>query len=392
MNNLKNLKLKAADKIARQEAATVVKGQNLTQTNDEEAPRFYVLRLELDEGVEVFLSGAKPLIPLQASLVKAFDDLIKARLDLDWTIEQFWEWAKDFEGGFLNFTIGARGDFAKRIKDKTPWGQKYEHRPRILELKKPEEQSKKTGEQSKKPGEQSKKSFYKSVLLYPDRSAEDKFEIFTGTYKEIASLIINWWNQKTSGSRESDRNSDVQMLSGHPKIYLYFEEPRERDEKNPQRGRLSFRLMSETEVSISVASIKKIASKIQEIFGKKEGYFWEKGKRYANYNHWELGYKLQILSPSVADGEQIIKDILRIQGHVFSRARMTYSQNQGEAEAFPKKPGKQRILGEEVVLPERRRSGKTRFRYATVKLGSFSKEVVIFSNDSKHPTDLRFRQ
>jgi hypothetical protein len=377
MNNLKSLKLKAADKIARQEAATVIKGQNLAKINDEEAPRFYVLKLELDEGVEVFLSGAKPLIPLQASLVKAFDDLIKARLDSDWTLKQFWEWAKDFEGGLLMFTVGARGDFAKRIKDKTPWGQKYDHRPRILELK--------------KPGKQLENTFYKTVLLYPDRAAEG-FEVFTGSYKEIASLIISWWNQKTGkAGQEGDRNNDVQMLSGHPKIYLYFEEPREKDEKNPQRGRLSFRLMSETETSISVANIKKIASKIQEVFGKKEGYFWEKGKRYANYNHWELGYKLQILSPSVADGERMIKDILRIQSHVFVRSRMTYSQNQGEAEAFPKKPGKRRILGEEVDLPERRRSGKARFRYATVKLGSLSKEVIIVSVDSKHPTDLRFR-
>lgn len=376
MNNLKSLKLKAADKIARQEAATVVKGQNLDKTNDEEAARFYVLKLELDEGVEVFLSGAKPLIPLQASLVKAFDDLMKARSD--WTTKQFWEWVKDFEGGFLNFTVGARGGFAKRIKDKTPWGQKYECRPRILELKKSRKQP--------------KKEFYKSVLIYPDRSSENEFEVFTGTYKEIASLIINWWNQKTGkGSQERDRNNDVKMLSKHPKIYLFFQEDRPENGSRPKRGKISFRLMGETDDTISIAGLKKIAGKIKTIFGNRLAYIWNKGKRYANYNHWEMGYKLQLLSPSAAEGEKLIRDILGIQGHEFNKARMTISQNQAESKAFPAKPGKKRVMGEEIDLPERRPDCKVRFQYAAVEVGALKQMIVIFSLDSNNPTDSRFK-
>jgi hypothetical protein len=379
--DLKSLKAKAADKIASQEAATVVKGQNLAKSNDEEAPRFYVLKLGLDEGVEVFLSGAKPLIPLQASLVKAFDDLIKIRLNPDWNSKQFWEWARDFEGGFLSFNIGARGGIAKLIKEKTPWGGKHDRRPCILELKKPEKK------------EQPKKNFYKLVILYPDRTDESKFEIFTGTYKEIANLIINWWNQKASkGSQGSDRNNDIKMLSKHPKIYLFFQEKRPESGARPKRGEISFRLMNETDTTLSVAGLKKLATKIKTIFGGRPSYLWTKGKRYANYNHWELGYKLQLLSPTAVAGEKLIRDILKIQGHEFDKARMTISQNQAEVKAFPSKPGKKKVLGEEVRLPEYRPDCEVEFRYAAVEIGALKSMVVIFSVDSNNPIDSRFRE
>jgi hypothetical protein len=381
--NLKNLEAKAADKINRQEAATVVKGHNLPTTNDEEAPRFYVLKLELEENIEVFLSGAKPLIPLQASLVKAFDDLLKFRIDSDWTAKQFWQWAKNFENGFLEFTIGARGDFVKRIKQKRPWDVEYERRPRITEVSKPENTTKAKRE----------KILHKTILLYPDRS-ENKDILFTGTYKEIANLIINWWNLRIKVDKlpeQSERNNDVQMLSGHPKVYCYFEEDRPKDGSRPKRGKFSFRLMNYKDDTISLLDLKKVAGKIKEIFGKPPGYLWTKGKRYANYNHWELGYKLQLLSPSASTGEKIIRDILKIQGHEFNKARMTYSQNQAENEAFPPQPGKKRILGEDVELPARRPDCKVRFRYATVELGSLKHNIVLFSRDKNNPIDSRLR-
>jgi|SRR6476469_3260887 len=389
MSTLKNLELKAADKINRQEAATVIKGQNMAKANDEEAPKFYVLKLELEEGVEVFLSGAKPLMPLQASLIKAFDDLLKIRLNNDWSAKQFWQWAKDFENGFLDFTIGAKGDFAKNIKEKKPWGIDFNKRPQILEIKKSGQTPKKSSKDV--PNKKLEKPFYKLIALYPSRT-EDKPILFTGTYKEIANLIIDWWNQKTGKSNDqSERNSDVRMLSGHPKIYLYFQEDRPKSGARPKKGIISFRLMNQTDDSISIGDLKKLANKISEIFGKSPGYLWEKGKRYANYNHWELGYKLQLLSPSPGEGEKLIRDILKIQGHEFNKARMTYSQNQDEAKAFPAKTTKKRVLGEEVSLPNRRPNCKVRFQYAAVELQALKQKIVLFSRDSDNPTDFRLK-
>jgi hypothetical protein len=381
--SLKNIEAKATDKINRQEAATLIKGQNLAKLNDEEAPRFYVFKLELEENVEIFLSGSKPLIPLQASLVKAFDDLLKVRIDADWSAKEFWQWVRNFENGFLEFTVGARKDFLKRIKQKRPWDLEYEKRPQVLEVKKPEKSVK-----SKK-----EKILYKTVLLYPDRT-ESQDILFTGTYKEIANSIINWWNLRSEKNKlpeQSERNNDVQMLSGHPKVYCYFEEDRRKDGSRPRRGRFCFRLMNYKDDTISIADLKKIGGKIKEVFGKPPGYLWTKGKRYANYNHWELGYKLQLLSPSAATGEKLIRDILKIQGHEFNKARMTYSQNQGEKEAFPSEPTKKRILGEDVELPTRRPDCKVRFRYATVELGSLKHNIVLFSRDKNNPIDSRLR-
>jgi hypothetical protein len=265
---LESLKKEAFRKLAEQEAVTVIKGKEGSEA------RFALYEMELD-GVKLLLSGAESLIPLQISLLKAVDDLIKARLRL--------------------------------------------------------------------------------------------------------------------AGNSTSRNSDVKMLSGHPKIYLYFKEDRPNDGNRPKEGEISFRLMDETDASISVANVKKIAAKIKEIFGKSEGYLWEKGKRYATYNHWELGYKLQVLSPSATQGKKLIEDILKIQGHSFSAARMTYSQNQAEAAAYPPNPGRKRILGEEVNLPERRPDCKVRFRYASIELGGLNQQLVIFSLDGNNPVDFRFR-
>lgn len=193
-----------------------------------------------------------------------------------------------------------------------------------------------------------------------------------------------------SGSK-SDRNSDVRMLSKHPKLYLYFEEERSNTKIRPRDGKISIRLMNETDDTISTVKLKKIAAKIKEIFGGSSGYFWEKGKRYANYNHWELGYKLQLLSPSIAKAEVFIQDILRIQGHEFAKTRMTYSQNQAEAQAFPAKPSKKRVLGEEVDLPARRPNCKVKFRYAYVEIGALNQEIIIFSLDKNKPVDSRLK-
>lgn len=266
---LEALKKEAFRKLAEQESVTVIKGKD-----EDSGARFVLYEMELD-GVKLLLSGAEPLIPLQVSLLKAIDDLLKARL--------------------------------------------------------------------RRAG--------------------------------------------TSGGR----NSDVTMLSGHPKIYLHFEEEKPKGDRRPKEGMLSFRLMDETDSSITVSNVKKIALKIGQIFGKKEGYFWDKGKRYVNYNHWELGYKLQILSPSVAKGKKLIEDVLSLQGHPFDPARMTFSQNQGEAKAFPANPGNKRILGEEVKLPERRPDCEVRFQYAEIELGGLQQKMVIFSASRNHPTDPKFR-
>lgn len=133
MSNIRVLKLRAANKIARQEAATVVAGVKVQAGKEEEAPRFYLLELELKDELKVEISGAKPFMPLQASLVKAIDTVIRGR-GSDWNIKQFWEWAKDFENGFSDFSIGAKGEFADRIKKKRPWGKEYDSRPKILEV------------------------------------------------------------------------------------------------------------------------------------------------------------------------------------------------------------------------------------------------------------------
>jgi len=366
-SNLESLKREALAKIAIQESVTVVKGQ---ADGDSDTLRFGLVELYLD-GVTLLISGARVLLPLQVSLLQNFDALIKSRSTI-WNEADFKLWADDFEEGFLRLTGIKGGEFVEWQRKKTPWGNPYENRPLIVDKSLPDRK-------------------YKLAVFYEGRQQRTPL-IFTGSYNEIAAQIINWWHQKTGESSTGQgRNSDIKMLSGHPKVYLYFQEERKDSGERPKEGEITFRLMGETDSSISVPYLKKIATKIEAIFGKREGYYWEKGKRYANYNHWELGYKLQLLSPSPSQGEILIKNILAIQGHTFDPARMTFSQNQGESRAFPKSPGKKRILGEDVDLPKRRPECRARFRSASVEIGGLKQKIVIFSTDKNTPTDSRFK-
>lgn len=121
---LEALKKEAFRKLAEQESVTVIKGKD-----EDSGARFALYEMELD-GVKLLLSGAEPLIPLQVSLLKAIDDLIKVRLQI-LSAKDFRGWADDFEGGFLQSILGIKGEFSEWQRTRTPWGKSYDSRPKI---------------------------------------------------------------------------------------------------------------------------------------------------------------------------------------------------------------------------------------------------------------------
>jgi hypothetical protein len=231
-----------------------------------------------------------------------------------------------------------------------------------------------------------------TIEYWPESDNTTESYLLSGTVSDLISGIMDIMRQKKARETQgSDRNDDIKMLSKHPKIYLFFKEKRTDSGARPKQGRISFRIMNETEDTLSIAGLKKLAAKINSVFGGKPPYSWVKGKSYMNYNHWELGYKLQLLSPSSAQGQKLIQDILKIQDHVFDKARMTVSKNQDEAKAFPSKPRKRKVLGEEVSLPMYRPNCEVQFQYAAVETRTLESMVVILSLNGRNPIDSRFK-
>ncbi|WP_293126895.1 hypothetical protein [Microcoleus sp. bin38.metabat.b11b12b14.051] len=376
MSNLKNLKSKAADKIARQEAATVIAGAN-PQVNDEDAPRFYLLELELPDNVKVLLSGAKPFIPLQASLIKAFDDVLRARIDSEWSAKQFWRWAKEFENGFSNFTVGTKDVFAQWQKKNKPWGKDPENKPRITEIKIPV---------------QSKGDVpphYKTIFFLADRTVENDFQVFTGSYREIAQQITNWWNQKQKDSGfTKERGGDFPILKGQPLIKLYFYEDAGASTKGKAaiKGEISLRVTDKSAnpksslPAISKADLKKYAQIIQKQFGDNGGYVWKKGRETISYRNRHQGFEGWYFVKDKGDGIELIKRLLAIFNHTIDLTCVHHSVNVNSVAAYPENPPPVTVLGEKTPIASRRPLANVRFRRAEIILLAGQKPIELVRN------------
>ncbi|MCC3410100.1 MAG: hypothetical protein JGK17_32120 [Microcoleus sp. PH2017_10_PVI_O_A] len=229
----------------------------------EERSFFDVYELDfgrLDDEPPLVIAGNDAQIALQASLLRALDQMLTSR---GLGSFNFWEWAKRFEIGFEGF----ESPELKKMrggKNKEVWpGVKREHRPLIRELK---------------PGDALGDIDFKLVQFFPNRSEKEEWKLFTGSYREIAQQIIIWWNQKeggavSSGATTSRLTSDISQLSKHPYISLYF---RELPASAGGRGgtqlesEISFRLMDMVEYEglipgksvISIADIKRFKNTI----------------------------------------------------------------------------------------------------------------------------------
>lgn len=156
----------------------------------------------------------------------------------------------------------------------------------------------------------------------------------------------------------SDSDRVAVRRSGHPKITMYFlQDPTKPKQKNNVDGLISFRLMQYNYKNIQ--SLKKqtlvnIGTKIKEFFGEptkgeeKEEFKWHKGKNMVSYSDWDMGYQLQILCDTKANGISVVERVLEMNGHAYHPEYVNFIQNNEPAEAYPNSPVPKQILGHEV--------------------------------------------
>lgn len=164
-----------------------------------------------------------------------------------------------------------------------------------------------------------------------------------------------------------------------PQICLFFKERADEVELGyrPLTAEIKFRLMDETEDTITEAKLKTLANKIKTEFGVSGGVKWKKGKVVCAYTDPEKGYKLHIFAYSESEGREIIDKVLSIQGHSPSWEHLTINENAMPASAYPTVPPTKRIAGKQVRLPRRRPVGTVRFVRATCAIWGLTRPVPL---------------
>lgn len=113
-----------------------------------------------------------------------------------------------------------------------------------------------------------------------------------------------------------------------PVVNLYFQQDRASVAPgySPVRAEMSFRLMNETEDTLTQANLKTLANKIKNEFALNKGYTFNKGKNIATYIDKENGYFLQIYVVNEAEGVEVIRKILSIQNHTYDEDKFRITE------------------------------------------------------------------
>lgn len=165
-----------------------------------------------------------------------------------------------------------------------------------------------------------------------------------------------------------------------PQIFLYFSENYSDVEPGykPVAGEIKFRLINESDETITQPEMKTLGNKIKTLFGASGGFIWKKGKILAAYTDNLHGYKLQILARDITEAKRVITQILEIQNHAPNWALMNVSSNQEPTEAFPTIPANHTVLGKTRRKQRRRPIASVKFQYALLHLHSLPSPICLF--------------
>lgn len=380
---------KITEEINKREAPTFVEGKPIPIALEDRS-YFDVYELDfgrLDDEPPLTIAGNDAQIALQASLLRAIDQMLDSR-GLGYF--NFQEWAKQFELGFEGFDSPElkkmRGGKSKEV-----WpGVKREQRPLIKELQ---------------PNSELGDITFKLVQFFPNRDNREDWKLFSGSYREISQQIVNWWNQKEGGGEASASpriKSDISKLTRHPYIHLFFKElPTGRSTGTQLETDITFRLMDRQEfdglipgaTTISIADIKRFATTIAKIFSSNpdQGYIFQRGRGSYSYCDWNKGYHLRLLANSAAEAEKVFKDILKIQNHQFDEAYMGVGASRNPAKRYPIAPPKKKVLNEEKPLPNQRQTGIVVFRWAKLGLPMTNDSLILVSREPRMRVDERLK-
>ena len=175
-----------------------------------------------------------------------------------------------------------------------------------------------------------------------------------------------------------------------PKITLFFVEDSEDAEAGykPVEMEVSWRLISETSATITEAELRSIGTKIKTNFGAGSGKIFKKGRKLIYYLDRVKGYNFLLRARDLAEGKDLIREILTMNGDTLDTSFLKVSETLDEADAYPYNPGTQVILGKRKSKPRRRPLVNVRFKYAYATVHGYNKPIYLYSKSSFIPDAL----
>lgn len=178
------------------------------------------------------------------------------------------------------------------------------------------------------------------------------------TFEKAASLQTPMFGTPIQDYQES--------FKYHPQIKLYFQEENDGVEEGykPIRTEITFRLMNETEKTITPVDARRIAQRIRTNFALNGGFRIKRGKETWLYHDSHRGYRLKLFVWNEAEAKRIIEQVLDIQGHTpdWDSYLKDYT-NRKDLKTSPA-PKTETIYGKVRRLPRQKPVGFLRFRWA----------------------------
>lgn len=174
-----------------------------------------------------------------------------------------------------------------------------------------------------------------------------------------------------------------------PKITLFFKEDDDDVDPDyqPVRMEVSWRMADKTTQTITKTELTAVANKIKTKFGG-NGYIFKKGRKIVSYRQKSKGYEFLIRARTLADGKELIRDILTLNGDSIDGGLLKISEVDNEAEAFPYNPGTQTILGKRHPKVRKRPLANVRFRYAYASIYGVKQPLYLYSRTHAIPDAL----
>ena len=223
---------------------------------------------------------------------------------------------------------------------------------------------------------------HRTIEYFPKGFDGSSFILSGSSADLIRHIIAIEYESGGSGSASIETHNpiDIPILVGRPLVKLYFYS---NENGKIGQGEISFRLMNESDSSLSKSNLRQLAQKIVDIFGKPTPYKWSKGVTTVSYNDRAQGLKGYYYSRTKADGIELIKKILAITGQEIDLKKCRVSECQDPSGAYPQSPPSVLILGETRKLPIFRPVIDVKFISANLFLSSLSQPIRLVDRSNR---------
>lgn len=171
-----------------------------------------------------------------------------------------------------------------------------------------------------------------------------------------------------------------------PQIQLYFQEDSDDVEPGyaPVTGEIGFRLMSETNESVTQANVNNWANKIKTNFATGTNFTWRKGRLKCTYFDRAKGYQFRLLVTTETEGRRVIEQVLDIQNHTPDWQYLNVVETKEASSRFPTIPPTKTIVGKPRRMPRRRPVATVKFRHALLFVYGLSNPIVLVDTSMRY--------